>query len=301
MYNHNHIQNEASKNLIISIIINVCIVVFEIVFGLISRSLALISDALHNITDIASMALSFWGEKVSARPSTNNKTYGYKRVEAVIAFTNGGVLTAVTIFIIFAAIKRIFYPVEVAGMQMIVIASVAFVGNSLATYLLKKNANNNLNLKSAWLHSFQDAAFSLAVIIGAILINFTHIFWLDPVLSIMISIFLLKEVYKIVIESIDMLLDTVPKDIDFQDVKKTICAINGVIYVGDLHIWQTGTNYRLLSAHIQTEELKPKEREQLLAKIQNVVKETFKINHSTLQIVSKNETARCGATCEHCN
>jgi len=298
---HNHTQTESSKNLLKSIVINVFIVVFEIVFGLISRSLALISDALHNITDVGSMTLSFWGEKVSARPSTEHKTYGYKRAEAIIAFTNGVVLVAVTIFIIYEAIKRLINPVPVAGLQMIIVATIAFIGNGLATYLLNKNAKNNLNLKSAWLHSFQDAAFSLAVIVGAVVIHFTNLNWLDPILSILISVFLIKEVYKIIAESIDMLLDSVPKDIDFQEVKNTLSAIPGIICVGDLHIWQTGSAYRLLSAHIQTKELTLEERNELLVKTQKLIKSKYQINHSTLQIVSQKETAICGEICGHCN
>jgi cobalt-zinc-cadmium efflux system protein len=298
---HNHTQTESSKNLLKSIVINVFIVVFEIVFGLISRSLALISDALHNITDVGSMTLSFWGEKVSARPSTEHKTYGYKRAEAIIAFTNGVVLVAVTIFIIYEAIKRLINPVPVAGLQMIIVATIAFIGNGLATYLLNKNAKNNLNLKSAWRHSFQDAAFSLAVIVGAVVIHFTNLNWLDPILSILISVFLIKEVYKIIAESIDMLLDSVPKDIDFQEVKNTLSAIPGIICVGDLHIWQTGSAYRLLSAHIQTKELTLEERNELLVKTQKLIKSKYQINHSTLQIVSQKETAICGEICGHCN
>jgi cobalt-zinc-cadmium efflux system protein len=298
---YNHIQAESSKNLLKSIILNIFIVIFEVMFGLVARSLALISDALHNIADVASMALSLWGEKIAVRPSTNRKTYGYKRVEAIIAFVNGGVLTAIAIFIIIEAIKRLINPVEVAGMQMVVVASVAFVGNSLATYLLKKNAAKNLNLKSAWLHSFQDSAFSLAVIIGAIVINFTHIVWMDAALSIIISVLLLKEVYEIIIESIDMLLDSVPKDINFQDVKTAISVFPGVICVGDLHIWQTGTDYRILSAHIQTKELDSQERIKLLVAIQKLIKDKYNINHSTLQIVSQSEIAMGGMVCEHCN
>ncbi|HZJ41457.1 MAG TPA: cation diffusion facilitator family transporter [Patescibacteria group bacterium] len=298
---HNHTELESSKNLILSIIINVFIVIFEIIFGLLTRSLALISDGLHNITDIGSMALSFWGEKISNRPSNNYKTFGYKRSEAIIAFTNGGILLAVTVFILFEAVKRLINPVEVVGLQMVIVASVAFVGNGLATYLLEKSAHNNLNLKSAWLHSFQDAVFSLAVIIGAILIYFTHIVWLDSVLSIIISLFLLKEIYKIVVESIDMLLDSVPKDIDFQETKKTMSTISGVVSVNDLHIWQTGTDYRFLSAHIQTKELDEKGRINLLVTIQKILKEKYKINHSTLQTVSQKEMVIGEMTCEHCN
>ena len=178
-------EKHNSRNLTISIFLNIGIVIFEIIFGLLSRSMALISDALHNITDIGSMVLSWWGEKMSSWPNNDRKTYGYKRAEVIIAFTNGGILLAVTIFIVIEAVKRLFHPTEVAGVQMMVVAGVALIGNGIATYLLEKDAHNNLNLKSAWLHSLQDAIFSLAVIIGAVAIYFTGWNWIDPALSIL--------------------------------------------------------------------------------------------------------------------
>jgi cobalt-zinc-cadmium efflux system protein len=177
-------EKPSSKNIIVSIFLNIGIVVFEIVFGLLSQSTALISDALHNITDIGSMILSWWGEKMSSWPSNDRKTYGYKRAEVIIAFTNGGILLAVTIFILIEAMQRLFHPVEVAGMQMMIVAGVALLGNGIATYLLEKDAHKNLNLKSAWLHSLQDALFSLTVIVGASAIYFTGWNWIDPALSL---------------------------------------------------------------------------------------------------------------------
>ena len=288
--------SDSQKNLSSSIFLNIFIVVFEIIFGLLSRSLALISDALHNVTDVASMVLSLWGEKVAIRPATSRKTYGYKKMEAIIAFTNGGILLAVVIFIVIEAIKRLFNPTEVAGFQMIMVASVALLGNGIATYLLEKNAHQNLNLKSAWLHSFQDAVFSLVVIIGAIIIYFTKINWIDPVLSIIISIFLLKEIYSLISEAVDMLLDSVPCDIDFEDIKEVIASINGVVKVEDLHIWQTGTNARFLSAHLVAS---GNSSGKLLSMIQVALKEKYKICHTTIQIISEAESGMI--RCEHCN
>lgn len=295
-------QTETSlRNLIWAITLNVFIVIFELIFGLLSRSMALISDALHNITDIGSMVLSYFGEKISKWPKTNKKTYGYKRAEVIIAFTNGTVLLAVTIFIVIEAIQRFFHPIEVLGLQMIIVASVALVGNGIATYLLEKNAHKNLNLKSAWLHSLQDAIFSLAVIVGAVIIYFTGWMWIDPLLSILISIFLLKAIYKIIIESIDMMLDSVPKDIDFSDVQKSIIEIEGVKSIKDLHIWQINAEDRFLSAHIITREMIEKERVKILAKIITFLKEKYLISHSTIQIVSEREIKEIGLECEHCN
>ena len=294
-------EKHNSRNLTISIFLNIGIVIFEIIFGLLSRSMALISDALHNITDIGSMVLSWWGEKMSSWPNNDRKTYGYKRAEVIIAFTNGGILLAVTIFIVIEAVKRLFHQTEVAGVQMMVVAGVALIGNGIATYLLEKDAHNNLNLKSAWLHSLQDAIFSLAVIIGAVAIYFTGWNWIDPALSILISVFLLKEIYKIVIKSLNMMLDSVPSDIDFNEVQKTLAATLGVEGIHDLHIWQTGTDNRYLSAHLKIGELNAGERGSLLSAVQKLLQEKFRIRHSTLQMTSEGESKNIELKCEHCN
>ena len=300
-HNHHHSHEKTSKNLIWSIGINIVIVVFEIIFGLISRSFALITDALHNVTDIGSMVLSFWGEKLSNKPQTEKKTYGYKRVEALIAFVNGGVLFAVVGFVIVKAIIRIFNPEPVSGVTMMLVAGVALLGNGLATYLLQKGASKNLNLKSAWLHSLQDALFSLGVMVSAGIIYFTGWSWLDPIASILISVFLLKEIFSVLSEAIEMMMDSVPKDLDFNEVKNKLLTMPGVVGIKDLHIWQTGSDNLLLSAHLETAELSPKERVGLIATAQSFLKEQYHISHVTLQIISTEETKMADLNCEHCN
>ena len=296
-----HTHPTASKNLIWSIGINVIIVVFEIIFGLISRSFALITDALHNVTDIGSMVLSLWGEKLADKPQTTKKTYGYKRAEVLIAFVNGAVLLGIVGFVLVEAVIRLFNPEPVSGITMMIVAGVALLGNGLATYLLQKGASSNLNLKSAWLHSMQDALFSLGVVVSAGIIYLTGWIWLDPVASIIISIFLLKEIYSIISEAIDMILDSVPKDLDFGEVKKVLADFDGVISVNDLHIWQTGSNDRFLSTHMIINEMGKSERVKLLAKIITLLKEKYNIHHSTLQMVSEQEIKEIGLECEHCN
>ncbi|NCO00136.1 cation transporter [Candidatus Falkowbacteria bacterium] len=301
MSEHNHQHATASKNLIWSIGINSIIVVFEIIFGLISRSFALITDALHNVTDIGSMILSLWGEKLADKPQTETKTYGYKRAEVIIAFVNGGALLAIVGFVLVGAIIRIFKPEPVSGLTMMIVAGVALFGNGVATYLLQKGADKNLNLKSAWLHSMQDALFSLGVVVSAIIIYFTGWSWLDPIVSIIISIFLLKEIFSILFEAVDMMLDSVPKDLNFSDVKASLSAISGVIEIDDLHIWQTGSANRFLSAHlIITEEVK-QNRIKLLSSAIGLVREKYNIHHPTIQIVSEEEIKETNLECEHCN
>lgn len=299
MDNHNH--PATSKNLVWSIGINVIIVIAEVVFGILARSMALISEALHNFTDVGSMTLSWYGEKVADRPKTSTKTYGYKRAEVIIAFINGGVLLGVSGWVLVESIIRIFHPEPVAGFIMLIVAIVSLVGNGLATYLLQAGADKNLNLKSAWLHSIQDALFSLGVVIAAVIIYYTGWNWVDPVVSIAVSIFLLKEVYEILAESVNMLLDSVPEDLDFEDVKNTLAGFDGVQSVDDLHIWQTGSADRYLSAHLKISELSGAERIKILAKMRNLLDQKYRIHHPTLQMVSEQEIKAIGLECEHCN
>lgn len=288
-----------NARLLVAIGLNVLIVVFEVILGLFSGSMALLSDALHNVTDIGSMVLSFWGEKVAARPSTMRKTYGYKRAEIIIAFVNGGVLLAVVGFILIEAIQRLFAPVEVAGLRVLIVATVAFLGNGIATYLLEKEAHGNLNLKSAWLHSLQDALFSLGIIAGAILLTFTGWQWIDPVISIVLSLFLLKEIYEILSESVHMLLDSVPEDLNFEEVKSALLSLEHMESVDDLHIWQTGSRDRFLSAHLIVAARGMEERMKILIAAKKLLMERFRIGHTTLQMVTAAEAETLA--CEHCN
>jgi cobalt-zinc-cadmium efflux system protein len=296
-----HEHPTASKNLVWSIGINVIIVIAEVIFGILARSMALISEALHNFTDIGSMTLSWWGEKVTARPNTSQKTFGYKRAEVIIAFVNGGVLLGVSGWVLVESVIRIFRPEAVAGFTMLIVAIVSLVGNGLATYLLQAGADKNLNLKSAWLHSMQDALFSLGVVIAAIIIYYTGWNWVDPVASIAVSIFLLKEVYEILSESVNMLLDSVPEDLDFEEIKKVLTGFDGVISVNDLHIWQTGSHDRFLSAHMIVGKMNQIERIKILAEVMKLLREKYNIHHPTLQMVSEQEIKEIGLECEHCN
>ncbi len=301
MSEHHHSPATTSKNLIWSITINIIIVVVEVVFGIIARSMALISEALHNFTDIGSMVLSLWGEKLVKKPRTENKTYGYKRAEVIIAFINGGVLLGISGWILIESVIRIFHPQPVIGSIMFVVAVISLLGNTLASYLLHVGAHQNLNLKSAWLHSKQDALFSLGVVAAAIIIHYTGWNWVDPLASIAVSVFLLKEVYEILFESTNMLLDAVPENLDFQKIKNSLVAFPEIKNVNDLHVWQTSSNDYFLSAHVVTQEINSDQRAKLLKKIQEMLKEKYNIHHQTLQIVSQKESEEAELECEHCN
>jgi len=284
-----------------SILINIIITIFEIVIGLVSGSLALISDAVHNFTDVGSLTLSWWGEKVSSKAPTPNKTYGFKRAEVLIAFINSLVLLAVVVLIAKEAIIRLAHPEQISGGLVAITATIALLGNGLATLILKKHSHDNLNMKSAWLHSFQDAIFSLGVIIGAILIYFFHWNIIDPIISILLSIFIAREAYKIIKDAINILMESVPTDLDMEVIRNFLQKTPGVESIHDLHIWQTDSNSRFLSVHIMTKNLNNTERVQLLNLLQKNIEKEFKISHTTIQMLYIDQENPLPLNCNHCN
>ena len=297
-HNHHHDQPASLKNLIFAIVINGGIVIFEMIFGLMIQSMALISDAVHNLSDVAAMLFSYWAEKVSRRPANMEKTYGYHKVEFIAAFVNSIALSVAIAFILWEAIGRLTAPPAIPGKEMLWVAVIAFVGNGAATILLQKISTQNFNMRSVWLHSLQDALFSLGVIVGALLIMFFGWHVIDPLISIAISLFIAREIYKIVRQTVNSLLDAVPPGIDFIQVRDDLLAIPAVAEVNDLHIWQTGADQKLLSAHLRMTE-EASDSETIIRTAQEMLLHKYGINHTTLQILpfSAGEMEHCS----HCN
>jgi len=298
---HNHHHNDqppSLANLILAILINGGIVVFEMIFGLLISSMALISDAVHNLSDIAAMSFTCWAEKMSRRPATEHKTYGWRKMEFIAAFVNSIVLSVVIAFVFWESVQRLFSPAQVSGTMMLWVAVVAFVGNSAATLLLQKISARNFNIKSAWLHSLQDALFSLGVMVGALLIMHFDLYFIDPLISMVICIFIAREIYKIIRHTVNALLDSVPADVDFNAVKRDLLSVSGVAEVNDLHIWQTGTGQKLLSAHLVSDDEAP-DHEQIIRAVQKILHEDHGIDHTTIQLLPS--SAREMEHCSHCN
>lgn len=298
-HNHNNHEPPASlKNLLFAMVINGGIVVFEMIFGLLIQSMALISDAIHNLSDIAAMGFSYWAERISRRPANARKTYGYRKVEFIAAFVNSIVLSVVIAFVFWETLKRLTSPPEIAGQEMLWVAIVALVGNGVATLLLQKISGRNFNMKSAWLHSLQDALLSLGVIVGALLITFFGWPIIDPLISMIICIFIAREIYKIIRHTVNALIDAVPPDIDYVEVRNDLLAIPCVAEVNDLHIWQTGAEQRLLSAHLKSDMDFP-DTETMINAVQKMLITKYGINHTTIQILP----ASAGEMkyCNHCN
>jgi cobalt-zinc-cadmium efflux system protein len=297
-HSHNHEQPASLKNLLFAIVINGGIVVFEMVFGLMIQSMALISDAVHNLSDIAAMIFSYWAEKVSRRPANTAKTYGYRKIEFIAAVVNSIVLSVVIAFVFWETLKRFTAPMEIPGKEMLWVAVVAFVGNGAATLLLQKISTRNFNMKSAWLHSLQDALFSLGVIVAALLIMLFGWHLVDPLISLAICIVIAREIYKIVRQAVNSLMDAVPPGIDFIQVRNDLLAISAVAEVNDLHIWETGSDQKLLSVHIASGEESP-DHEAIIRAVQEMLLHKYGINHTTIQILPA--SAGMMDHCSHCN
>lgn len=297
-HSSNHEQPASLRNLLFAIVINGGIVAFEMIFGLLIGSMALISDAVHNLSDIAAMLFSYWAEKVARRPADARKTYGYRKIEFIAAFVNSIVLSIVIAFVFWETLKRLVSPPEIPGGYMLWVAAVAFVGNGAATLLLQKISAGNFNLRSAWLHSLQDTLFSLGVIVGALLIVMFGWRLVDPIISLAICLFIAREIYRIVRQAVNSLLDSVPPGIDFTLVREDLLAIPEVAEVNDLHIWQAGADQKLLSAHLLSRGESP-DSEAIIRAAQKMLIGKYGINHATLQIlpVSAGEMEHCN----HCN
>ncbi len=285
----------------LSVIINAVIVLFELTAGFLTGSLSLLSDAVHNLADVASLVLSFWSERLKMRSPTGRKTYGFKRAEVLAAFVNALILALVTVMIAKEAVVRLFQPTELPGGTIGIVAAVALVGNSVAALLLRRHSHDNLNLRGAWLHTLQDALFSLVVIVAAFLMRWLHWYALDPILSLLLSLFILHAAYRLLRQAVHILMESVPFDVDIDDVRAAILALPSVQSFHDLHIWQTDSESRYLSIHVVTKAEDEDSRKKLLRMIQKLMMERFKIGHTTIQMVGPDTENDVALPCEHCN
>lgn len=298
---HKHSQKtpKTLSGLIMAIVINIGIVVFEIILGIFSNSLALISDAFHNLTDIFSMILGYIAEKISVISANSNKTYGYKKAEFITAFINSLILLVATGYIFYEGIFRLFKPTKVLSIQMFYVGIIAVIGNGFATWILLRNSKKNTNMKAVWLHSLQDTLLSFGVIIGAVIIYFTGWNIVDPLISVFIAIFLIRSAYALVKETLNALLDSVPANISYDEVKKDLLNINKIDGVKDLHIWLASSKSTMLSAHIQI--ANEKDLKTVFIEVKKMLLDKYGIRHTTLQIMPKAIIDCIKLDCDHCN
>ncbi len=283
---HNHSHNTevtSEKNLFITMSLNFLITIAEVIGGFISGSLSLISDALHNFSDGIAIIITYIAMRLSKRPKTSKYTFGLKRAEILAAIINASTLIIISFFLIKEAIDRFAHPSPITGSLMLIVAALGLLANVIGTLLLKKGSEGNLNIRAAYFHLLSDTVSSLAVIIGAVFIIFYKIYWIDPLLTILISLYILKETYEIVKDSVDILMMSSPEGIDLNEIKTMTEKIPGVLNIHHIHLWKLNDKDTHFEAHIEVENISGREISEIQRKSEQSLHDKYEINHTTLQ------------------
>lgn len=294
-HDHGHAHAAGSggrRDLLIALAITLLMMVAEVIGGLLSNSLALLSDAGHMLTDNLALLLSFFAMTFAARPATDRQTFGFHRLEILAAFVNGVVLVLISLYIMYHAYLRLVHPQPVQGSLMLVIAVIGLAANIIGALFLFKHSHANLNIRGAYLHIVGDALSSLGVVIGGVIILYTGWYLIDPILSFMISLVIIYGAWKLVAESVNILLESAPAHINIEAVAEEIEKLTGVQDAYHIHVWTITSGIYALSAHVVIDDRLVSTSRDLLDAIRIILAERFKILHSTIQL----ECERCDMT-----
>ncbi len=262
--------------------INLIITLAEVIGGLLSLSLSLISDSIHNLTDALSALIAYLAVQLSEKDNTPRYTFGLKRAEIIASFVNALFLIIVSLFMIAEAIKRIVHPEPLLTNIMLISAAVAFLGNTVSVLLLKKPSKESLNAKSVYLHMFADSLASLSLVIAALIIRYTGLYVVDPILTILISLYIAHEGIEVLKNSTHILLEGSPDEISAEKIKETVEKLPDVRNIHHLHVWSLKDGVYLAEMHAEVNDCKLSQTKEIKEKIMRVLKD-FGIEHLTVQ------------------
>lgn len=284
-HSHNHSHSDLKgRNLLISIVLNIIITAAQVVGGLLSGSLSLLSDALHNFSDVLSLIVSYVASKLSKRKASINRTFGYKRAEILAAFVNAATLIIVAVILIKEAIERFNNPQEIESNVVIWLSLIAIIANGLSVLLLRKDSKNNINIKSAYLHLLTDMLASVAVLIGGLLMKYYELFWVDSALTLLIALYLIWVGYFLLKDSTKMLMLFTPDHINIKSIVWDVNQLEKVKKLHHVHIWNLSDDELHLEAHLDlNEDISTTEFNTLLSEIEALLHEKYNINHVTIQ------------------
>jgi cobalt-zinc-cadmium efflux system protein len=282
-HDHHHSHGGKGRVLFASLAVTAAFVVLETVAGFRAGSLALLSDAGHNLTDAFALLLAAIGYYLQSRPADHKKTYGYQRAGVLAAFINALTLVVLAGVLFYESYQRLTHPQPVATMTMIVVAAIGLAMNLAIVAGIGGGHNHDLNLRGAWLHMMGDAASSAGIIAGAIAIRYTGWLAIDAILSILIGFGIVWSAWGIIKDSLNILLEGLPKGLRLSDVTGELGQIEGVIDVHDLHIWSLASEAHALSCHVLIEDMPPSASESILRCINTVLCDRFEIHHTTIQ------------------
>ena len=285
-----------SQRLKIVLAIVLVVMVAEIVGGLISGSLALLGDAGHMLVDALALGLALFAITIARRPATPTKTYGYHRVEIIAALANGTILVLVSLYIFYEAYQRFSEPPSVQAPLMLLVAAIGLIANLVGILLLRKAGHENLNIKAAFWHIAGDTISSIGVIVGGIIIAVTGWYIVDPIIAVLVGVIILWGAVRIVRESADILLESVPRHIEVDKVIGTIMGVAGVEDIHDIHIWTITSGMHALSAHLRIEDQIVSQSTEIVTSVNQLLAEHFNITHTTLQLEC--ESCPSGLVCD---
>jgi cobalt-zinc-cadmium efflux system protein len=289
-HDHHHTMGPPLKW---SLAATILFVVVEAIAGVQAHSLALMSDAGHNFTDALAIGLALVGVWFQSRPADESKTYGYHRAGVLAAFVNALTLLALSAVLFYESYARLKSPQVVDETIMIAVASLGLIVNGGIMWALHRGQKDDLNIRAAFIHMMGDALGSVGIIVGAFAIRATGWLWVDPVLSIVIAVLIVWSAWDIIKESLDVLLEGLPRGIQFSDVSARLKEVEGVVDVHDLHIWTLGAHAHALSCHVQIDDMPPSASESILTKLNQVLNDRFHIHHTTIQFEHVNCAAEC--------
>jgi cobalt-zinc-cadmium efflux system protein len=284
---HSHLEDSArqtSSRLVLSLVLTAVFVIVEIVAGLFSNSLALLTDAAHNFTDVIALGLSWFAVRLATRPANATRTYGYHRAGILVAMINSTTLVVISLGIFYEAYQRFLSPPEVKSGVMVAVGLLAFVVNLVTALLVRQGSQHDLNLRSAYFHLMGDVLSTLGAVVAGVIIFFTDWNWLDPLVSVFIGVLILWNAWGILRETVDILLESTPRDVDMNAMIKDMSRVKGVLGVHDLHVWSITQSMRTMSAHILTDDISISAGADIQGQLSEILSGRYNITHATLQL-----------------
>ena len=278
------VDRSTIRRLVLSLAITLAFVVVEILAGLAANSLALLTDAAHNFTDVLALALTGWALWITTKPANPGKTYGYHRAGILAALVNSTTLALIALGIFYAAYKRFVSPPQVKADILIGVGVAAVIVNLVTALLVRHGSEHDLNLRSAFLHLMGDVFSTVGAVLAGVIIRFTGQNWLDPLVSVLIGLLILWNAWGIIRESVEILMESTPSDIDMDALQRDILAVPGVHGVHDLHVWSVTRSLRTLSAHLVADNVLISEGAKVQAAVVELLSRQYGINHATLQV-----------------
>jgi cobalt-zinc-cadmium efflux system protein len=280
-HHHHGLDKIGDRRLVLAITINLLLTVVQIIGGIVSASLSLIADALHNFSDASALLIAYAARKIGRQPADHFRTFGYKRAEVIAALINLVILLVLGFYLVYEALWRIVEPQEVAGMTVIILATIALAIDLVTAFLIYTMAGNSINMRAAFIHNMTDALSSVGVIVAGILIFYYQWYWADTVITLLIAAYVLYHALRLLPGTIHILMEGAPPGIGVDEVVETMMSVDGVSNVHHIHLWQLDEHRNALEAHVVIDDFN--HTEEIKQQIKAELNSGYSISHSTLE------------------